>query len=60
MREVESRNGSVAGADAEWFSGASVFETWNGQILVAIGNYAGSDSFRISRERNDAIIMGCF
>lgn len=31
-REVESRNGSVAGADAEWLSGASVSETWNEQI----------------------------
>lgn len=26
-REVESRNGREAGADAEWLSGASVFET---------------------------------
>lgn len=33
-REVDSRNGSVAGADAEWPSGASVLETWHGQKAI--------------------------
>lgn len=35
-REVESRNGSVAGADAEWLSGASVFETWSAKTLLTV------------------------